>query len=167
MKKSKWVRSSDMALNITSLMDVLTILLIFLLVNFSTQEQEVDPPKDIELPQSTSEKPIKLAVKMSISRSEVRIEDRVVMKLAAGKIRSSDLDKDKRVPILMSELQREKARLQSGARTEQAGREDDREDEIVYFEAEKGTPYETIDRILKTAAGAGFTKFRLVVDRKA
>ena len=52
-----------------------------------------------------------------------------------------------------------------GASSIVAGEEE--EAEIVYLEAAKGTKYKTIDRVLKTAAAAGFTKFRLAVNRRS
>ena len=43
---------------------------------------------------------------------------------------------------------------------------DENNSEVLYFEAEKGIHYDLIDQVLKTAASAGFTKFRLAVSRK-
>ena len=56
-----------MSLNISSLMDILTILLLFLILNFDSQESTVTAPKDIELPTSKSEALVKLAVKVTVS----------------------------------------------------------------------------------------------------
>ncbi|MBI3179439.1 MAG: biopolymer transporter ExbD [Deltaproteobacteria bacterium] len=163
-RKTRVRISQPMVVNITSLMDIMTTLLFFLLVNFASEEQKVDPPKDFVLPASTSERNVKLAVKVSLSLGELRVEERKVMQLAAGKVRASDIDASQHVAPLLRELRREKVRLQSGSRAESGGEEDD--DEIVYFEAERGIVFETIDRVMKTAAAAGFTKFRLAVHRK-
>ena len=40
---------------INSLMDAVTIILIFLLMNFSTNPMKITPSKDLELPHPTSE----------------------------------------------------------------------------------------------------------------
>lgn len=163
-KKNLAQTPGEMSLNISSLMDIMTILLLFLLMSFESKEQEVDPPKDISLPVSSAEVPVKLALKVSVSQDEVRVEEDVVVKLNRGKLRRSDLDSSKNVKPLLKELRRQKARLQSGTRVAKAGEEDD--SEIVYFEAAKGTRYAIVDRVMKTAAAAGFTKFRLAVNRK-
>jgi biopolymer transport protein ExbD len=156
-----------MNLNITSLMDILTIILIFLIVSFSTEESEITPPKDFPLPPSTSQQSVKLAVKISVGPEEVRVEDSVIFRLAGGKIKASDLDGDKHIKPLLKEMKRQKAKLAAGTVKSRSGstdeEEDEPEDEIVYFEAAKGTRYEIIDRVLKTAATAGFVKFRLAV----
>lgn len=164
-KKKPYRKVLNLPLNITSLMDILTIILIFLIQSFSDQQDEVTPPKDFVLPASTSERTVKLAVKVSVSPDEVRVEDKVVLKLIGGSFRSGDLNRSRHIVSVLNELRKQKARLQSGARTQAPGEED--EAEIVYFEAASGTKYETIDRLLKTAAAAGFTKFRLAVHRKA
>ncbi len=43
-------RSNQARINITSLMDVLTIILIFLLTNYSDEPPEQDPPKGVTIP---------------------------------------------------------------------------------------------------------------------
>ncbi len=161
MRKSRIRAEKEMNLNITSLMDVLTIVLIFLLVSFSSQEEEIGPPS-FELPASDSERPPKLAVKVSIGADAVYIEDSEspALTLRAGDFIPSDMNRDKLVEPLLRELKKEKARLAS-----QGTVDDEGEDEVIYFEAARGTKYYVIERIMKTAAAAGFVKFRLAVNR--
>jgi hypothetical protein len=84
--------------------------------------------------------------------------------LVEGRFRKSDL-KGLQVKPLLKELQKQKAKLNSGTVSKDDGDED--ETEILYFEAADGTTFDIIDHVLKTAAGAGFTKFRLAVNRKS
>ncbi|MEO1480533.1 MAG: biopolymer transporter ExbD [Myxococcota bacterium] len=163
MKKGRAKDPKEMNLNITSLMDVLTIVLIFLLVSFSSQEEEITPPKDFALPASDSERPPKLAIKVSIGENAIHIEDNQnpVVQLRKGEFIPSDMNKDKLVEPLLRELKKEKARLASQASTD----DEEGEDEVIYFEAARGTKYYVIERIMKTAAQAGFVKFRLAVNR--
>ncbi|OGQ79512.1 MAG: hypothetical protein A2289_05605 [Deltaproteobacteria bacterium RIFOXYA12_FULL_58_15] len=159
--------AKEFSLNITSLMDILTIVLIFLIVNFSTEESEVMPPKDFSLPKSTSERPIKLVVKVSISTEDVRVEEKIVCRLSGGEFQASDLDSDKHVVPLLREMKKQKARLEQGTvKSQPSGEDEEDETQIVYFEAATGTRSDTVDRVLKTAANAGFIKFRLAVQRK-
>ena len=78
IKKSKYRAPAEMALNISSLMDILTILLLFLIVNFGTQDEEVKPPENFELPDSVSDLPVKLAVHVSVSEDSVLVDRDVV-----------------------------------------------------------------------------------------
>ncbi|MEM6730048.1 MAG: biopolymer transporter ExbD [Myxococcota bacterium] len=162
MKKGRVRDAKEMSLNITSLMDVLTIVLIFLLVSFSSQEEEINPPDGFELPASDSERPPKLAVKVSIGATGVFVEDseQPSVTLRSGDFNPSDMNRDKLVEPLLRDLKKEKARLASQGTADEEG-----EDEIIYFEAAKGTKYYVIERIMKTAAAAGFVKFRLAVSR--
>ncbi|MEO1174937.1 MAG: biopolymer transporter ExbD, partial [Myxococcota bacterium] len=106
MKKGRAKDPKEMNLNITSLMDVLTIVLIFLLVSFSSQEEEITPPKDFALPASDSERPPKLAIKVSIGENAIHIEDNQnpVVQLRKGEFIPSDMNKDKLVEPLLREL---------------------------------------------------------------
>ena len=162
MKKGRPREAKDMTLNIASLMDVLTIVLIFLLVSFSSQEEVFNPPSCFELPASDSERPPKLAVKVSIGADAVFIEDadKPSITLRGGDFNPSDMNRDKLVEPLLRDLKREKARLAS-----QGSTDDEDDDEVIYFEAARGTKYYVIERIMKTAAAAGFVKFRLAVSR--
>ena len=45
--------TNDGGLNITSMMDMMTIILVFLLKSYSTQDISVAPSEDLELPVST------------------------------------------------------------------------------------------------------------------
>ena len=154
----------EMPLNVSSLMDILTILLLFLILSFGSQEQDVAPPKGLTLPDSVSEQPIKLAVAVSISETEIAVEDTVVLALGPGqRLAGGTLDAKRRIKPLFDELRKQRARLQSGA-AQQRGLEG--EAEIIYLQAAKGTPFALLDMVLKTAAEAGFAKFRLAVHRR-
>lgn len=150
-------------LNISSLMDILTILLLFLILSFGSQEQNVIPPKDFDLPDSTSELPVKLAVQVTVGPDDMMVEDKVVLQFKRGQIlKKTDINNDQRITPLLQELQRQKARLQSGAAVAEG---DEDESQIIYLQAAKATRFDLLDLVLKTAAEAGFAKFRLAVHR--
>lgn len=153
-----------MALNISSLMDILTILLLFLILSFGSQEQDIIPPKDFVLPDSKSDAQVKLAVQVQVGLAGIMVEDKMVLNFDKGQIvRKADLDKNNRIKPLLTELQRQKARITSG-KTTRAGEED--QTEIIYLQAAKETRFRLLDQVLKTAAEAGFTKFRLAVHKR-
>ena len=152
-------------LNISSLMDILTILLLFLILSYGSQEENVLPPAEIELPDSTSESQVKVALSVSIAETEILVEEKSILKLGPGQqLRRGQLDKNKRIKALGKELRRKKAEI-SEQKTMSEGEEEERE--IIYLHAAKGTRYDLLDLVLKTAAEAGFTKFRLAVHRKS
>ena len=67
---------------ITSLVDVMTILLVFLIKNFSVDSDVVSPPSNVDLPLSTSQKPAQPRCAVTITKEEIIAGDRVVANTA-------------------------------------------------------------------------------------
>jgi biopolymer transport protein ExbD len=96
------------ALNITSMTDMFTILLVFLLQSYSTAEIQVTPDKGQELPVSSSESNNVPAVQVSLTKEELRIDDRVIASLKDFNFNSGDIDSNDTnfVVPLFKELQK-------------------------------------------------------------
>jgi len=67
---------------LTSLVDMMTILVVFLLVNFSVQGELAGVSADLELPASRSEEALAPAAAIELSRTELRFEGRRLADLA-------------------------------------------------------------------------------------
>jgi biopolymer transport protein ExbD len=67
---------------LTSLVDMMTILLVFLLCSFSVDGQIVTPSADLELPPSSSEVPARPAVNVEVTTAGVNYDGRQVATLA-------------------------------------------------------------------------------------
>lgn len=83
-KKSNRRGSGDAGLNITSMMDMMTIILVFLLKSYGTDDISVAPSDDLQIPVSTSVKPTKLAVNVVLSRKDIVVDGAWVMDLERG-----------------------------------------------------------------------------------
>lgn len=153
----------EATLNITSLMDILTIILIFLLFSFSTQDDEVSPPKAIVLPASTVKNPVRLAVRVTMLPDHLEVEGRTVVRLSSGRLLAQDINGNNHIEPLLRALRQQKPLLQPSATSRGLTSVEEDESEIVYLEADQRTPYRLIKQVLQTAAAAGFTKFRLAV----
>ena len=90
-------------LNITSMMDMMTIILVFLLKSYSTQDISVAPSEDLELPVSTVKKNPEMAVNLLLnikldsdlpSRSLEEVE-----KLITADFKVNDTDSYGRTPL--------------------------------------------------------------------
>ena len=68
-------------MNLTSLMDVFTILVFFLLVNSGSVEL-VESPKDVKLPESREESKPRETVVISVSPEDVIVQGKVVARVA-------------------------------------------------------------------------------------
>ena len=144
------------SLNITSLIDVMTILLIFLLFSFSSQDQNLRLVKNLDLPQSTAEKPFKWAINITLSEDRLMVEDRVVCRFRDG--RFVDIEDDPEKIVL---LYRQLVDLKELEKYRMVDR--DAAEPVVIFQADKKHRFDTIYKVMKTAAVAGYPNFRFAV----
>lgn len=71
--------SDEVKLNITSMMDMFTIILVFLIKNFSTEGAIVTPAENLTLPKSTVERKAKEALSVQISKNTIIVENSTVL----------------------------------------------------------------------------------------
>ncbi|MEZ0391791.1 MAG: biopolymer transporter ExbD [Pseudobdellovibrionaceae bacterium] len=84
--------NSTFALNVTSMTDMFTIMLVFLLQTYTTSEVQVIPDKDQALPTSNSEANPVMALQISVTRTQLKIEDRVIASLQSDDFTRGDID---------------------------------------------------------------------------
>ena len=143
-------------LNLVPLIDVLCNILFFLLVGFASTE--VTYEGDLLLPVARSSSAIQIKTKVVLSDQELKVNDVRVAKVVEGKI-DAPVEGDKIVP-LYEKLNQLKKELQ-----EQTGGIQ-KDDDVVFLFAHKGTPFTTLSPIMKTAAMAGFPNFRFAIVRQ-
>ena len=148
---------SPTRLNLTALMDILSNIIFFLMASFGAQTLEL--AGQVQLPSSTSELSLRKAVAVAVGLKEILVEDEPVGALNDGELLG--LDENRFLPRLGDALRR--IRAQQLAKNERPKPEDD----IVLFIADKRLKFKTIDRVMKTCARAGYTKFRFAVAKKA
>src|SRR5450631_3299696 len=78
-------RSAVTGLSLTSMVDMFTILVVFLLMNFSSTGEIIYIPKDVKLPKATETKELKPAHVVSITTDSVILERETVANLAEVK----------------------------------------------------------------------------------
>src|SRR5215831_17446664 len=78
--------SDEVGLNIYPMMDMMTILLVFLIMNFASGAAEVVQSEELQLPTSTSQVEAADALGIVISQSEVVVEGKHVLSLRNGKV---------------------------------------------------------------------------------
>jgi biopolymer transport protein ExbD len=142
-------------LMLTSMMDMFTIILIFLLFSFSEEPEKLKIGKDLELPRSTAEVGYQKALKIILTKSELRINDEVMAQV-----------KDHRVIGLKPEELEASAFFQrlKGARADVAPEgKKERETTHVLFLCDKSHSFKTINNVIKTAGLAGYPNFQFGV----
>ncbi len=142
-------------LNLTSLMDVFTILVLYLLVNQSST-QVTEPPKDVKLPDSVVEAKPRETVVMTVSDDAVSIQGKPVITL-------EEVMKNKTgviVPI-RDELAKVKKHA-IGVTTEAVSKSNE-----VTIMAHRTVPFKVLKTLMSSCTSAGYSKISLAVNQKA
>lgn len=147
-------RSGAMTLNITSMTDMFTILLVFLLQNFAASQVDLEPISTLRLPASISDKNPITGVKLGLSQKELLIDRTKILDLNDKHFRKADLDENdvNFIPVLFNHLQnlnKENPKLAETGR--------------VLLQADRDLDYDTLRKVLYTSSMAGFPNVKLVV----
>ena len=158
MKRKRYTpeikRNQSFALNITSMTDMFTILLVFLLQTFATSEVPIDPVQGLRLPASQTDKNPVDGIKISLSPTELKMEKTQIALVKNNSIDLAALDKNDAnfIRPLFDELQKINAAKDS--KNNKIGK--------VLFQADQAMPYGMIRKVMYTASMAGFPNVKLV-----
>jgi len=147
-------RNRGGGLNLTSLMDVFTILVLYLLVNQSATEV-VEPPKDIKLPDSVVEAKPRSTVMMMVSDTVVLLQGEPVLSMPELLEGKAD------VTPLRDALARIKENV-IGVSTEAVAKSNE-----VTIMAHRSVPFKVLKTLMSVCTSAGYTKISLAVNQKA
>jgi biopolymer transport protein ExbD len=159
LKKRKQ-QAEDMPLQITSMADIFTVVLIFLLKSYATGAIEIAPSAGIQLPDAQGNLKSVQALKLEVSDSGVMIDGRAVSKMSAFKLPESDISVEGASRSLMLALEQERAREVKAAGP---GSTPIKADPRIIVIADQRAPYATIKAVLASAATQGYTEVKLAV----
>lgn len=144
---------STFKIQITSMVDMFVILLVFLLKSFSTSPINIAPREGMVLPASSSvTDPVDVA-KVIISNDGVYLNDEQVLTLDKGSVPTKELDsRDSRFIKSLYKALMEQAK---GAKPETAGQ--------LLLQADRELSYQQLEKILFTSGAAGFSDVKLAV----
>lgn len=131
---------------LTSLIDVMTILLVFLIKSFSVEGNLVTPSKDLELPISTSRKPPTPEYTIEITRNEVIAEGNRIVSLE--QIGSSD---SLLIKPLYEWMKNEYEKLDSTVNAE------------LLLQCDRELLFSYVKKVMYSCSKAGFSEFSVLV----
>jgi biopolymer transport protein ExbD len=168
MKKPRRGTVSE-ELNITSMMDMFTIILVFLLKSYSTEDISVAASAEMQLPLSTSAVKPKLAVNVVVSKVGVIVDGVPLMALTkkadeTGREWIAVPDEEKKGQMITRLYDRllEKAEQAKRIAEATASEEHAFKGEIL-MQCDKELPFSVIREVMYTAGQAQFSNFRFVV----
>ncbi len=158
---SRFAREKKPAgLMLTSLLDMFTIILIFLIVSFEAEDYEFKLDSDLKLPESSAQSVLKPAVNLAITPVDLKLDGKKVMTLNRGKF-DEQYYSDGEIPEVVELLKEERERILA---IEDPENEED--PAIVLIQADKGLDYQTLYLVMRSASMAGFDKYRLAIMKK-
>jgi biopolymer transport protein ExbD len=131
---------------LTSLVDVMTILLVFLIKSFSAEGNLITPASDLKLPDSRSQENVKLINSIKITRDDLCTEDKII-----AKIKNIEKSDSMLISQLFSVLSNDK---------KYEGKNE------LMIESDRETPFEIIKKVMFTCSQAGKTDFTILVQRE-
>ncbi len=155
MKRMSRNRMAVTSMNLTSLMDVFTILVFFLLVN-SASVEVLETPKQITLPASVVEEKPRETVVIFISPDEVTVQGKAV-------VRTADILAMKGQNVAeIGERLAEVSRSIIGLRTQAVA-----ENQEITILADRSVPFRVVKKVMSTCTGRGYGRISLAVLQKA
>ena len=155
IKRMSRNRAAVTKMNLTSLMDVFTILVFFLLVN-SGQSEVLETPKQVVLPESVVESKPRETVVIFVGPEDVVVQGEAVVR-TADILTMSGTD----IEPIMGRLAQIRDSV-IGPSTQVVA--DSQEITIL---ADKSIPFDVIRKVMSTCTGQGFTRISLAVIQKA
>jgi biopolymer transport protein ExbD len=138
-------------LNLNSMMDMMTIILLFLLKTFSTTGQIMTASEDLKLPYSASIEQPKKELSISVTRHSLLVGNESIMNL-------------EQLPVTENLIRPLYSRLSQLAKEAQ-------EDEVrfgkpfnheVIIQADENTPFQVLVKVLYTCGQSEYNKLRLL-----
>jgi biopolymer transport protein ExbD len=154
IKRMSRSRRGIAALSLTSLMDVFTILVFFLLVH-TGQAELLQTPKELTLPESVAESKPRETVVIFIGPEEVLVQGEPTVRIA-----DIVATEDRAIEPIAARLASLQGRV-IGVRTDAVARSEE-----VTILADKSIPFDVIRRIMSTCTGQGYTRISLAVTQK-
>jgi len=154
LKKNRGGGVKVCRLQLTSLVDMFTMILVFLLKSFSAEGEIVTLSKGLILPESSAKKKPELALRISLTQRYVLVEGKAVLEIS---------DMMRRDEIIIPEIQNllEERRKSTEKIAENSTSVTFKGD--VLIEADRKTRFKVLQRIMYTCGQSGFSNFALLV----
>jgi biopolymer transport protein ExbD len=148
-------------LTMISLLDIMTIILVFLIKNFSTDPMQLKASDDLKPPFSSAQiKPAESTV-VTVTLKNILVADRLAVTLEGGQVREGDLSGGAyQVGPLLTILEeavaheRRVLELQGGKRQFEG---------VITIVADRHVPFKLLSQVMYTAGQAEYGKFKFMV----
>lgn len=158
-RKRKRKSAAVPKLMLTSMMDMFTIVLIFLLFSFSDRVETIKLNNELELPRSSTKLDYDKNLKLVLTKSSLMLEDEIIAELNNGKIKGFD-EKELKTSILYKRL---REHFEKSKNVIEENPEDKPAIQQIIFLCDKSHEFKIINQVMKTAGLAGYPNFQFAV----
>jgi biopolymer transport protein ExbD len=155
---------STFKIQITSMVDMFVILLVFLLKSYSTSPVNITPSKNLTLPKSAATVDPQDVLKLVVSKEGVFVDDKSVLMFEGGTLAKKDLDPNDAsfITALFKELDEKAKNVKEITKLNELVEFDGR----VLIQADKDMPYSLLQKVMYTSMLAGYANVKLAVASK-
>ncbi len=148
-------------LNITPMMDMMTIILVFLLKSFSASAGNITFDDNLKVPRSTTQVKVKEAVIVTVTKKVVLVDGEAITPITNGKVDPKDKPEGEngyKIAPLVEYL--EKVAKKERTVAEMTGQ---KFEAMLMIVADQNTNYRLVTEILYSCGQAGYANYRLLV----
>ncbi len=150
--RSSGAQSSEVILQITSMADVFTILLVFLLKGYASGAISVTPSAGLTLPVAQGEALNEEVLQVEVSKNSIQVGGVAVTPLSQFRLTQ---DTSSLTSALKKERKRRQLISESNSEVENNGK--------LLLVSDKQVPYGTLRAVMRVAAEQGFSDLKLAV----
>lgn len=147
-------------IDITSLLDILTIMMVFLLQSYNSSGVVINVPKEIDLPISNSETLSTFGVNIQVSKSQIWVDDKEVVNTENTDTEQLFDEGGRRIIPLFNQLVKIKETIKQ---SEKLSPQANAFSGVANLVVDKSLKYSYLKRVMYTCAAAGFKEFKFVV----
>lgn len=156
--------SEEITLNIMPLLDIFSILILFLLMNFSTEPAQVDLKDGVQLPESKIEVALDDVPRVVVGTSYITVGDKKILDFPTGQIPTEKLQKGMIEP-LYQELKQLHEELTHKIKEIDPSFSSIKSPSLV-LEVDKSVKFRLIKQVMLSAQQADFIEFKLMVSKE-
>lgn len=145
--------TGEVKLNLTSMMDMFTIILVFLLKTFSAEGMLIQPSEYLTLPTSSVEKSPEVALDVVVSKEWIMVHNEPIVRVAELTNYKGFVIKP--LQEKLSVYAREAKRMEELYGTKFSGK--------VTIQGDKSIPYKLLVKVMATCGKSDYPNMRLVV----
>lgn len=155
----------QVSLNLYPMVDIFSLLIVFLLMNYSTNGESVETKASLELPKSAVKLSLDSSATVSITKSEIIVQGGITIPIVNGDIPEEQKTQGA-IKAAYEEFKKIRDQNQALKNRDKALALNDADIETLVLEADKSTEFKLVKRVMLTAQQAEFISWKLAVDKE-